>query len=332
MTIHWKPVCFTVLAAMALWPAAASAQLERMMAMQGAGHPAISAGGTSLVQRKPTQLRLYMQLTAKGKTLEEALMKLKERQETAAAQLETLKADKKTIVFGAASAANEQSSRRKQIQAMVIQQMRARGKKVPKGLLNPQSVTISCTLAATWPLTEQSHDKLLLLSQRLQDKIKAADLSGSKEAEKLSAEEEEFEEEASQMTSQFGAGEEGQQPNQPQFMFVAVLPKAERQKAMAEAFVKAKAEAAELAKAAGVELGPLVGLSGGCSSQSSFGENPYYSRYNSGFSEVVRQMIAEQTGESSGDKQEEKPDEAIGADPSALRFSCTVAAMFQMGK
>ena len=329
MTIHWKAACLTVLATAVLWPAAAAAQFERMMAMQGAGHAAISAGGTSLVQQKPTQLRLYMQLTAKGKTLEDALAKLKERQEAATAQLEALKADKKSIVFGAASAANEQSSRRKQIQAMVIQQMRTRGKKVPKGLLTPQTVTISCTLAAQWPLKEESHDKLLLLSQRLQDKIKAADLSGAKETEKASAEEEEFEEEASQMTSQFG---EEQQPNQPQFLFAAMLPKAERQKAMAEAFVKAKAQAAELAHAAGVELGPLVGLSGGCSGQNSFNENPYLSRYNSGFQSIVAQMIAEQTGDSSGDKSEEKPDETIGADPSALKFNCSVGAMFQMGK
>jgi hypothetical protein len=87
---------------------------------------------------------------------------------------------------------------------MVIQQMRARGKKVPKELLTPQTVTVSSALTAQWPLGTESHEKLLLLSQRIQEKIKAADLSGSKEAEKVSPEEEEFEEEASQMTSQFG--------------------------------------------------------------------------------------------------------------------------------
>jgi hypothetical protein len=333
MSIHWNRVCLTVLATIVLWPAAASAQLERIMAVQGAGRAAISAGGSSIVQRKPTQLRLFMQLTAKGKTLEDALAKLKERQELAATQLETLKAERKSIVFGVPSLSTEQSSRKKQIQAMVIQQMRARGKKVPKGLLAPQTLSVTSNLTATWPLKEESHEKLLLLVQRLQDKIKAADLSGSKEAEKLSPEEQESEEEASQMSSQFGMSEDQQQqPGQPQFMFVAVLSKAERQKAMAAAFVKAKAQAAELAQAAGVALGPLLGLSGNCSSQSSFGESPYYSRYyNSGSPNIVAQMIAEQAGESSGDK-EEKPDESIGADPSALKFNCTVAAMFQMGK
>ena len=330
MTTNWKRVCLTVLATAVLWPAAASAQWERVMAMQGAGHPAISATGSSIVQRKATQLRVYMQLTAKGKTLQDALAKLKEHQEAARTQLEALKADGKSIVFGAATVSNDQSSRKKQIQAMMIQQMRARGKKVPKGLAAPPSVTIACTLTAQWPLKEESHDKLLLLSQRIQDKIKAADLSGSKEAEKASAEEEESEEEANQMmANQYG--EDPQQANQPQFLFVAQLAKADRQKAMAEAFVKAKAQAAELAKAAAVELGPLVGLSGACAGQSTVNENPYYSRYSSGNQSIVAQMIAEQAGDSSGDK-EEKPDEAMGADPSSLKFNCTVAATFQMGK
>ena len=68
---------------------------------QGAAAPGIVASGTATVQRKPTQLRLYMELVAKGKTLPEALAKLKERREAATAQLETLKADKNSIVFGA---------------------------------------------------------------------------------------------------------------------------------------------------------------------------------------------------------------------------------------
>jgi len=297
-----------------------------MAAMQGTSRQAISANGTTTVQRKPNQLRLYMQLIAKGKTLEDALAKLKERQESATTQLEALKADKKSIVFGAPSLSNEQSSRRKQIQAMVIQQMRSRGKKVPKGLVTPQTVTVSSTLTAQWPLGAESHEKLLLLSQGIQEKIKAADLAGSKEAEKVSPEEEEFEEEASQMVSQ--SGEEATPPGQPQFVFVAVLPKPERQKAMTDAFAKAKAQAGELAKAAGVELGPLVGLSGGCSGQKNLSDSPY-ARYNSfGGSEFMRQIVGEEGDESSGEKQ----DEAIGTDPSALKFNCVVTAMFQLGK
>jgi hypothetical protein len=263
--------------------------------------------------------------------MEEALAKLKERKEAAAAQLETLKADKKSIVFGSPSMSSDQSSRKKQIQAMVIQQMRSRGKKVPKGLLTPQTVSVSATLTAKWPLGAESHEKLLLLTQKLQNKIKAADLAGTKEAEKLSPEEEEFEEEASQMMNQ--SGEEGPQVGQPQFVFVAALPKAERQKAMADAFAKAKVQAGELAKAAGIELGPLVGLSGACSGQNSFGEPQYYNRYNgNNGSDFIRQMITEQEGDSSGEKQDEKPQEAMGTDPSALKFTCGVAATFQLGK
>jgi hypothetical protein len=333
MTTYWKELCEAAFLAAAFSATTASAQdFAQMMAMQGAGKPAISASGNKVIQRKPTQLRLYVQLIVKGKTLEEALAKLKERQEAATTQLESLKADKKTILFGAPSMATDQSSaRRRQVQALVIQQMKARGKKVPKGLLNPQTVTVSATLTAYWPLGDQSSEKLLILSQGIQEKIKAADLSGSKEVEKLTPEEEEFEEEASQMSNQMG-DESQPQPGQPQFLFAAVLPKAERQKGMAEAFAKAKTEAAELAKAAGVELGPLVGLSGGCSGQAAFGESPFarYGGYNN--PNVLPQMIAEQSGESSAEQPEGKPDEALGTDPSALKFTCAVSAMFQLGK
>jgi uncharacterized protein YggE len=328
--LRCERVCVAALLVFAFWPAAAWAQFEQnfaqLAASQGAGKQAISSSGTAAVQRKPTQLRLYMQVLVKGKTLEDALAKLKERQEAATAQLETLKADKKSIVFGAPSLSNVQSARKRQIEAMVMAQMRARGKKAPKGLQAPQTVTLAATLTAQWPLGTQSQEEMLLKAQGIQENIKAADLAGSKEAEKLAPEEEEFEEEASQVANQFG--EEAPQPGLPQFVFVAVLPKQDRQKAMSEAFAKAKAQAAELAQAAGVELGPLTGLAGSCAGQTSLGDEPFGRYGASGGSDVIRRMAANQTGEDS----EEKQDEAMSADPSALRFTCYVTTLFQLGK
>ena len=314
---------------MTFGPTAVQAQfgggIAEYAAMQGAGRPAISASGTSIVQRKPTQLRLYMQLQVKGKTLDDALAKLKERREAATAQLETLKADKKSIVFGAPSVGAQQSSRRQQIEAMVMAQMRSRGKKAPKGLKVPQTVTLTCTLTAHWPLEAQSPEQLLLLTQGIQEKIKAADLSGSKEAEKLSPEEEEFEEEATQMMNQYN--EEAKSAGQANFVFVAILPKEEREKAMAEAFANAKKQAAELAKAAGVNIGPLVGLSGHCGGQSNFGGG--FNSYDpSGRMEALQQMMSQGADENPN----EKLDETIGADPGTLKFTCTAGILYQIGK
>lgn len=314
---------------LALWPAAAWGQFGRSYAdlamMQGGGGPAISAAGASTVKRKPTQLRMYVQLLAKGKTLEDALAKLKERREAAATQLETLKVDKKSIVFGSPSLSNVQSARKRQIEAMVMEQMRSRGK-TPKGLQAPQTVTVSATLTAGWPLEAETHEQLLLLAQGIQDKIKAGDLAGSKEAEKLSPEEEELAEEAAKMSR--GYGEETPQPGQPQFVFVAVLSKEAREKAMTEAFAKAKAQAADVAKAAGVGLGPLLGVSGNCAGQSNFGDNEY-ARYGvpNPYGNM-RQLIAQQTGEDPNETQ----NEAMSTDPGTLAFTCYVMATFGLGK
>ena len=111
MTLSWKRVVLVALLG-AIWPAAVFAQFgegfAELAAMQGAGHAAISAVGTSVVERKPTHMRLYVQLLAKGKTLEAALEKLKERREAATTQLEALKVDPKSIVFGSERARNGQ--------------------------------------------------------------------------------------------------------------------------------------------------------------------------------------------------------------------------------
>ncbi len=312
----------------ALWPVAAQAQFGRgiggLAAMEGAGKPAVTGAGTAVVQRNPTQLRLYIQLLAKGKTLDDALAKLKERREAAATQLETLKADKKSIVFGSPSVSNAASARKQQVEAMIMEQMRNRGKKVAKGLQTPQTVTVSTTLTAEWPLKTESPEQLLIMAQGIQDKINAADLAGTKEAEKLSAEEQEFEEEASQMMNRFG--QEAAQPGQPHFVFVAVLPKEEREKAMTEAVANAKQRAAELAKAAGVELGPLIGLAGHCGGQTDFSSFGSYDP--SGRSEFLRQIVMQQRGDDSEGDQ----NEAISPDPGTLKFNCYATVLFQLGK
>jgi hypothetical protein len=328
--LHREYVCLAALSIFASCPALAQAQFGTSFAefamSQGAAKPGISASGTITVERKPTQLRLYMQLLAKGKTLQDALAKLKERREAATAQLEALKADKKSIVFGTPSLSNVQSARKQQIEAMVMAQMRARGKKMPKGLQTPQTVTVSATLTAQWPLEAESLEEMLVIAQDIQDKIEAADLAGAKESETLSAEEEEFSEEASQMASQF-SGEQQEQPGKAHFMYVATLPKAEREKAMAEAFKKADQQASDIAKAADVLRGPLVGVSGVCSGQGEIDENNFMGYDPSGARNFLRRMLVQQTGGNS----EGKRDEAMSIEPSMLRFNCCATVVFQVG-
>jgi hypothetical protein len=273
------------------------------------------------VQQKPTRLRMYIQLFGKAKTLEEALAKLKERREAAVLQVESLKADKHSVTFDGPTISGAQAAQKRQIEAMVIEQMRSRGKK-PKGLQIPQTVTVMGTLSAEWPLEAKSQEQLLLAVQGIEEKIKAADLSGSQELQKLSPEEEELAEEAKQAMGRYG--EQPPQLGQATFLYVAVLSKQDRQKAMAEAFKKATAEAAELAKAAATELGPMIGLSGGCNPQRNYGddEGGYSGR---GAFQELRQRL-EQAGESG-----EKQYEAFGSNPGPLSFNCFVTVTFALG-
>jgi hypothetical protein len=287
-----------------------------------AGQQTISATGTASVKRNPTVLRMYLELVAKGSNLDEALKKMKDRRESARGQLETLKADKDTITFGDPSMSGASSPRQRQIEVMLMARMQSRGKKAAKTPI-AAPVTVSVLLTAQWSLEAETPEQMLVLAQTLQEKIKAADLAGIKDAEKLSPEEEELAEEASQMIDQ--SDEQRTPAGQPNFMFIARLTQADREKLLGEAFAKAKTQAADLAKAADVDLGPLTGISGQCGGQRNLGDEEY-SPYNN--TSNIRRMLAQQTGEGA----DETRYEAMSNDPAAVSFSGTVQANFHLGK
>ena len=55
-----------------------------------------------------------------------------------------------------------------------------------------------------------------------------------------------------------GYGDENRPPGTPQFIFIAKITDADREKALADAFTKAKSQAARTAKAAGHSVGWFV--------------------------------------------------------------------------
>lgn len=307
-------------------PAAGSAQFPGWLGGASAQPPprdTLSGVGSVTLKRRPTVLRMYVQLSAKGKTLEEALAKMKDRREAVLVQLGSLKADKGSISFSGPTLSNPQAAQRRQFEAMVMQRMTSRGRKLPKGLKIPKSLTVSTTLSAQWPLEADGPERLLLAAQSLQEKVKAADLAGTKDAEKLSLQEEELAEEMAQMMR--SSGEEPVPVGQPYFVYVARVSDEDRDKAMAEAFRKAKAQAARLAQAAGVQLGPLVGLAGQGGGSSSY-LNERYGGYARG--EYLQRMLAKEYERDPYGNQ----DEAVGYDPGALVFSFYVTAFFGLGK
>ena len=266
---------------------------------------------------------MTVELVGKGKSLEEALAKLKDRREAARTQLETLKAAKEAITFSAPSLSNLASSQRQQFEQLVRQQLASRGRAVPKGLTAPPSVAVGCTLTAEWPLKADQPEEWLLAVQSIQEKVEAADLSGSKEVQKLSPEEEEIAEEMATMMRDSGG--DPTQLGKPVFFYVASLPDADRAKALADAFSKAKAQAAELAQAAGMRLGPLVGLSGQGSGQRDFSEEMSMPDYG-GRSNYVQQMMARQAMRADPTGQYE----ALATTPDALSFHFLVQAAFRL--
>jgi hypothetical protein len=267
---------------------------------------------------------MYLQVSGKGKTLEEALAALKERRELVSAQLEKLGAEKKSIAFSSPGADDASLAQQRRMEMMIAQRLGRGPKKAAKPVKPP--VSMVSMLTVQWPLTGDSTEKLLLAADELREKVKAANLAGGKDAPKLSPEEQEAAEEmAAEMSRSTGSDEEGAKPNEPHFVFLARLSDADRQKALADAFAKAKTQAAELAKAAGAEMGPLTGISGegsgGFANSRGYPRSPYgYTRNDEG---EYLQQIAQ-------NDDEEQRTESMGIKPDAIGFDFTVNATFAL--
>lgn len=310
------------------WATLCSAQ-DGMLAAR-AGAEAVAGSGAATARKKPTTLRMHVQLMAKGETLEAALAKLHQRRQAAKAQIETLGADAKSVTVGDPTLSAAEMQTRAQMERMIRERMAATGRK-PAGLKLPRTVTVTALLKAEWPLSGDEPEKLLVAAHKLQEKIKAADLAGAKEATQLSPEEEELAEEMAQSSGHFGEEEEVE-PGTPQFLFVAKISEAERREVLAKAFQRAKDQAAQLAEAAGAELGPLVMLSGdpgaGGPDSSGWAYNPYddYGRRN-----YMRRLMAMQAAQQE-DEEGAQVLEAVGPEPGMLSYGVQVNAVFGLKK
>jgi len=285
-------------------------------------HPSTVTGqGTVELKRQPEILRVQVEVLAKGKDLAEALAKLKDRRQAAEKQLAAIGALKSGIEFGEPRLSSEKSPQQKQMEMMVLQQMRSQGKKVGTKPAGAPPAVISSLLKAEFPLKASSPEELLLTSHALQEKIKAADLGGLKELKKPTPQEEELLEEMEGLMQQ--NEEQGPIPGQPMFLFVSRIPELEQTAALARAFEKAKAEATRLAKAAGATLGPLHQLSNTTAAQGGFDDptgmynNPYY------YQPIQRMQLGQSGSES-------QSGEAAGMQPGKVVFRIAVTASFAL--
>jgi uncharacterized protein YggE len=299
-------------------PGAASAQLVEPGTVSGNAHVTIS--------RQPETMRVQIALQGKGATLKDALTAVKSRGDAARKQLTTLGAAKDSIKVESPKVAeknDQQNQRQMRMQMMMMQRMRQGGKAAaPKKAKTAEPILVSAMLTAEWKLDAKSPDELLLSVHSLQEKIKAADLAGTKDAEKLSAEQEEMLEEMEDQM-QFGSDNEPK-PGEPVFMFISRISDADREKALAEAFQKAKTQATRVAKAAGAELGSLKSLT---ASSSSAGGYNQYGNYNQHAYRAIQLARQAQGIDEDGSDDET---EAMGVEPGPVKITVTVMASFDL--
>ncbi len=288
----------------------------------GLGGPGTIAGtGVAQIERLPEVMRMRVVVTAKGSTLAEALAALKDKTEAAQSQLATLGALQGSVKLDEPQIAVENNDRRRQMEMMMAQRLRG-GKRSAKKEETKQPVAVSSTLTAEWAMKAKTGEELLVAATALQEKIKAADLAGAKEASKLTPEEQEaLEEMESQGFSSYG--EEEAKPGEPVFLFVTPIAEADREKAEAEAFQKARQHAARLAKAAGAGLGKLMSLAG--DSQPGVDESDYPNPYG-GYNVAAYRML--QTMRTGG--QPDSAPEALGATPAKVTYRVTMTASFEL--
>jgi len=289
----------------------------------GAQPGAISGTGAATIKLKPQLVRMSVQMSAKAKTLKEALETLKDQREAAILQLEQLGAETKSILTTPPTAKTGLTDREKQMQQMLMQQRRSQGRKVGKGLNIPKSVTATMVLTAEWSLPSEDEAEILLFVNDVREKIIAADLAGAKKLAKKSPEEEELAEEASGMMGMYSSFDEQQsKPGEPTFFYVGRVTDKQRAKLLADAFAKAKTQAEQLAAAAGMKLGALVSLSG-AANQGDMNMN----RYGGMSSYQMQMLLASQARAQGGDRKES---ESLGASLDALAFSVYVHADFAL--
>lgn len=293
---------------------------------QGAEKETVAADGMMSVQRPPQAVRMYLQITGRGKILDEALAQLRQRREKATAALAKLAVDPKSVSFTTpmTGGANE-SQQRRQMEMMIRQRMQMGGNsRLAKALKLPEVVNVNTLLTAQWPLDAAAPEKVLLRTHELGKAVKAADLAGLNDKGNLTEEEQEASEEMAGAMAQYRtfAADAGMEPGAATFLYVANISDDECSKAMAEAFGKAKAEAGRLAQASGARLGRLVGISGGLvPSAGIFGE--FQQSLPSSLRNLLMRKMTSR-GRSSGTQ------EALSADPNETVFLVQVRAAFAL--
>lgn len=291
----------------------ATGSLPASAPAQPAAEATVSGQGTVTIERPAQLVRMQIDLSAKHKEAKEALAQLKQLREAATVKAIELGAVKESLTFGEPTLGTVGASSDAYMQRMVMLAMR--GKKPDESKLQALPLVATVRLTAEWPLSGDTPDERLLYSHELREKIRAADLGGTKDAAALTPEEQELQEESESAPS-YGMPQPPK-PGEPGFVFVAKISEEERAKALKDAYFRAHVQAEQLAKAAGMRAALIRSLSGGFGPVESGGEYDSYSRY-------MATMMGRQVPLGSADDAAE----AVGPQPGKVEYRVAVSATF----
>lgn len=268
------------------------------------GKPVVSGVGTATVHLAAERLRLEVVLPAHGANAVEALRHLKEIQAKAKSKLEKLGAADGTTSFSEPRL-SEPTGGSSSGDSPPLQT----GRRIRVPVIPSAAVSLTSVLRAEWKLKAKSTEDLVVEAQELEEKIRAADLGGTRQQGGNNGVDDEAAEEAQALVRQ---GSEGD--GTPRFIFAAQISESDRRKAFVEALAKARADAANLAAAAGLELGQMRMVSRSGTLSPSARGTPAADPGRSTDSENVR----------------ESGTDARGSQPTEISYSVTINASYSV--
>lgn len=281
----------------------------------------INGTGVSEIARPANCLRMQVDVTAEGKTIQEALTALKSRQEAVKTQLAQTGATADSITFADPRLFTDPSEQNRRMEQMMRARMNG-GKPAVKAKAD-EIVKVATTAKAEWALKgtpaellAQSYD----LKKKVEEAIKPAKPATGAAPAAADAAEEAEEEGAPQMP---GMDNGEPKPGTPLFLYVAKITPEEREKAVSTAYSKAHDNAAQAAKAAGIQLGSLQQLSQ--QSSSNLNNMGYYGNQMTRMMYQMMRGDESEAGASAGN-------EAIGMDASSVKLTVIVSATWGIGK
>jgi hypothetical protein len=287
---------------------------------------AVSGQGFVEIKKQPDIVRVEIDTLAKGKTIGDALAKLRERRQHVQKQLESLGAIGDSIEFGKTVIVNEKSDRNDGMQRMIMRQMQQLqngGKKPGSKPKEAPPIVVAAHLKAEFQLRETDPDDLLAAAHMFEERLKAIDLGGTKDLKQTSAQDEELEQE--QGENPFDNNGDSPKLGEPLFLYVSKVSDDEQAKARAQAFKKAERHAQQLARAAQAELGPLHQLD---DNSSSYSETEYTTYPFGSWSSSRMQTILERLH--GGGHDGKSSNEAVGLQPGKVSLRIALTASFHL--